>query len=169
MMRRVLGPTLVLFAFGASVAAGADEPVDLKVVHRIKDEAFRNGKVMDHLFFLTDVNGPRLTGSPGWRSSAGWAMTSLKGWGVTDPHLETWGRFGRGWSLQRFSADLVQPVYAPLHGVPKAWTSGTSGPVSGDVVFAPLFAEKTTGDIWDLESLSAGVRDYASKKGKLRG
>jgi carboxypeptidase Q len=170
MKRRARGLALILIAIGASIAAVADEPVDLKVVHRIKDEAFRSSKVMDHLFSLTDLNGPRLTGSPGWRTAADWAMTSLKGWGVANPHLETWGRFGRGWSLQRFSANLVLPVYAPLHGVPKAWTAGTNGPVSGDVVFAPLFAEKTTGDIWDLETLAAGVRDYASnQKGKLRG
>ena len=164
MKLHALGLGLFVLAFGAPIAAGADEPVDLKTVHRIKDEAFRNSKVMDHLFSLTDVNGPRLTGSPGWRSAADWAMTSLKGWGIVDAHLEKWGRFGRGWSLQRFS------VYAPLHGVPKAWTAGTSGPVSGDVVFAPLFAEKQTGEIWDQETLTTGIRDYASKqKGKLRG
>jgi hypothetical protein len=97
-------------------------------------------------------------------------MASLKGWGVTDPHLETWGRFGRGWTLRRFSASLVQPVYAPLHGVPKAWTPGTRGPVEGDVVFAPVFEEKMTGEIWDLDALAAGVRDYAAReKGKLHG
>ena len=170
MRLRARGLAIFLITIGASIAAVADEPVDLKTVHRIKDEAFRDSKVMDHLFFLTDVNGPRLTGSPGWRSAAEWAMTSLKGWGVAGPHLETWGRFGRGWTLQRFSASLLQPVYAPLHGVPKAWTAGTQGPVSGDVVFAPLFEEKQTGEIWDLETLAAGIRDYASKqKGKLRG
>jgi len=170
MKLRVLGLAFVVAVIGAALASVAEEPVDLKVVHRVKDEAFRNSEVMDHLFYLTDVNGPRLTGSPGWRSAADWAMTSLKGWGIADPHLETWGRFGRGWTLQRFSASLQQPVYAPLHGVPKAWTAGTGGPVSGDVVFAPLFEEKQTGEIWDLEILAAGIRDYASKqKGKLRG
>jgi len=170
MRLRVLGLALVVAVFGAALAAVAEEPVDLKVVHRVKDEAFRNSEVMDHLFYLTDVNGPRLTGSPGWRAAADWAMARLKGWGVTEPRLEKWGRFGRGWSLQRFSAHLLAPAYAPLHGVPKAWTAGTGGEVTGDVVFAPLFAEKQTGEIFDLEILAKGIEDYASKqKGKLRG
>jgi len=42
----------------------ADDTVDLATLHRIKREAFESSRVMDHLFFLTDVNGPRLTGSP---------------------------------------------------------------------------------------------------------
>jgi len=43
----------------------AQENVNLDVVHRIRAEALQNSKVMDHLFYLTDVNGPRLTNSPG--------------------------------------------------------------------------------------------------------
>jgi carboxypeptidase Q len=170
MRLRGLGLALVVAVIGAALAAVAEEPVDLKVVHRVKDEAFRNSQVMDHLFYLTDVNGPRLSGSPGWRSAADWAMARLKGWGVAEPRLEKWGRFGRGWSLQRFSAHLLTPAYAPLHGVPKAWTAGTGGEVTGDVVFAPLFGEKQTGEIFDLEILAKGIEDYASnQKGRLRG
>jgi carboxypeptidase Q len=170
MKARVLGLAVAVLTAGVSVGAVLEERVDLNVVHRIKDEAFRNSQVMDHLFFLTDVNGPRLTGSPGWRSAAEWAMSSLKKWGVSDPHLETWGRFGRGWSLRRFSANLEAPVYAPLHGVPKAWSAGTGGPVSGEVVLAPVFADKQTSEIWDLDALADGIRDYAARqKGKLKG
>src|SRR3989449_5420454 len=170
MRLRVLGLALAMVAGAAAVASVAEEPVDLKVVHRVKEEAFRNSEVMDHLFYLTDVNGPRLTGSPGWRAAADWAVARLKGWGVAEARLEKWGRFGRGWSLQRFSAHLLAPAYAPLHGVPKAWTAGTGGEVTGDVVFAPVFGEKQTVEIFDLEILAKGIEDYASKhKGKLRG
>ena len=49
----------------------AQERVDLAVVHRIKSEALENSKVMDHLFYLADVYGPRLTGSPGFRPPSG--------------------------------------------------------------------------------------------------
>src|SRR5690348_16545986 len=58
----------------ARTAARGDGKPDLAVVHRIKDEAYRRGRVMDHLFWLTDVNGPRLTSSPGFRSAADWAV-----------------------------------------------------------------------------------------------
>lgn len=52
------------------------------MIHRIKAEAFRSGKVMDHLFWLTDANGPRLTGSPGFRTAADWAVKALQGFGA---------------------------------------------------------------------------------------
>ncbi len=93
-------------------AGHADGKPDLDVVHRIKNEEFRRGKVMDNLFFLTDVNGPRLTGSPGFRSAADWAVRTLASWGATNPHLEPWGHFARAWSVQRFELSLVED--APL-------------------------------------------------------
>src|SRR5262249_47050843 len=77
-------------------AIAGDEKVDLETVHRIKDEAFHDSKVMDHLFFLTDVGGPRLTNSPGQRAAADWAVKTLKSWGIDNAKLETWGRFGKG-------------------------------------------------------------------------
>ena len=58
-----------LFLLVIGVVANSDQ-VDLSVIHRIKQEAFQNGKVMDHLFYLTDVNGPRLSGSPEYQKAA---------------------------------------------------------------------------------------------------
>src|SRR5215510_15256822 len=107
----------------------AEEKVDLATVFRIKEEAFKHSKVMDHLFYLTDVNGPRLTNSPGQRAAADWAVKSLKAWGIEGAHLESWGTFGRGWSLSRFTMSLREPTYAPLPGMPLAWSSGTNGMV----------------------------------------
>ena len=161
---------LLIAALAMGTASASDERVDLEVVHRIKDEAFRKSQVMDHLFYLTDVNGPRLTGSPGFKTAADWSIASLKKWGIADARTEKWGRFGRGWSLERFSAHLIEPAFAPLNGVVKAWSGGTSGEVTGDVVFAPVFDDKQTGEIWDLEALAKGIKEYAERqKGKLRG
>src|SRR5580692_52860 len=96
--------SLALFASSTAWASEAKtEPKpDLAAIHRIKEEAFRSGKVMDHLFWLTDANGPRLTGSPGFRSAADWAVHALASWGLTTAHLEPWGKFGRAWTVQRF-------------------------------------------------------------------
>ena len=115
---------------GVASTAAAQETVDLAVVHRIKAEAFQSGKVMDHLFFLTDVGGPRLTASPGQRAAADWAIARLKSWGIDSARSEPWGRFGRSWQLKRFAAHQLTPTYAPLHGVPLAWSGGTRGPVT---------------------------------------
>ena len=131
----------------------AEERADLSVIHRIKTEAFQNSKVMENAFYLTDVYGPRLTGSSGLKKSAEWAMTRMKEWGIANPHLEAWGPFGRGWENVRFSAHLKAPEYSPLIGFARPWSPGTNGPVSGEPILAPISTEA----------------DLAKWKGKLKG
>ena len=116
----------------------AHEPVDLEVVHRIKQEALENSRVMDHVFYLVEVYGPRLTGSPGFRGAADWAVERLQEWGLENARLEPWGPFGQGWSYTRFSAHLVEPQYEALIGVPLGWTPGTAGVVRGEPLIAPF-------------------------------
>ena len=159
---------LAAVALSAMPAAAADEKVDLATVHRIKSEAFQSGKVMDHLFWLTDANGPRLTGSPGFRSAADWAVRSLQQWGASKAHLEKWGPFGRGWSVSRFELHLLEPSYATLHGVPKAWSGGATG--SGELLLAPLFLRSEKDDHRDLAKVQQHIDKFiAANKGKLRG
>ncbi|HYL35645.1 MAG TPA: M20/M25/M40 family metallo-hydrolase [Bryobacteraceae bacterium] len=140
------------FFFSAAYVYSEDA-VDLSVVHHIKAEAFENSQVMEHLFYLTDVHGPRLTGSPGYKEAGDWVVSRLKEYGLTNVHQEPWGPFGRGWTFTRFAGHMLAPQYQPLIGVPLAWTSGTDGPVQADAIFAPLSAEA------DLEKF----------KGKLKG
>src|SRR5579862_4297197 len=121
--------------FAAALLVGtpalAGDEVDLAVVHDIKTEAFQHSKVMDHLFYLSDVHGPRLTASPGYKGAADWAVGALKGFGVQNAALESWGPFGRGWTLTHFQAAMTEPSYAPLPAVVKAWSPGTEGLVKG--------------------------------------
>jgi hypothetical protein len=116
----------------------AAEQLDLHTIHRIKAEAFENSKVMEHMFYLTDVHGPRLTNSPGFRAAADWTVKRLEGYGVSNVKLEKWGPFGRGWSYSRFSAHLIEPGYSSMIGFPLAWSPGTNGPVRGEPVLAVL-------------------------------
>jgi carboxypeptidase Q len=163
---------VLLIALVPASSIAADENVDLATIHRIKDEAFKDSKVMDHLFFLTDVNGPRLTNSPGQRAAADWAVKSLKSWGIESARLEEWGTFGRGWSVSRFTMSLREPTYASLPGVPLAWSSGTKGMVSGGAVFAPLFTaqELERSEQRDPAKLAARIEKYiAENTGKLKG
>lgn len=131
----------------------AEEPLDLAVVNRIKYEAFENSQAMDHVFYLADVHGPRLTNSPGHRSAAEWAMKRLESYGLKNVHLEKWGPFGQSWRYTHFSAHMTAPQYQPLIGFPLAWTPGTGGPVSGEPVMAIVKTDA------DMEKL----------KGKLKG
>lgn len=137
----------------ATAALRAEEPVDLGIVHRIRTEAFEHSQVMEHLFYLTDVNGPRVTGSPGYRKAAEWVVKRASEYGLANARLEKWGPFGRGWNFTRFSAHLIEPSYAPLIGFPLAWTEGTKGPLTGELTLAPI---KT-------------AEDFPKFKGKLKG
>jgi len=156
--------TLVLCLFAAVLFA--EEKVDLAVVQRIKTEAFQNSKVMDHLFWLTDVYGPRLTGSPGFTAAANWTMKRLKGYGLENVATEVWGKFGRSWRLTKFSISLQEPEYAPLIGFPLAWSANTNGSLTAEPVLAPL----TITDGLNFNKTDEELQKFfQEQKGKLRG
>ena len=121
----------------------AQERVDLNVMHKIKaDEFGANSKVMDIVYNLTDRYGPRLTNSPQYRAAGDWAAGQLKEWGLSNVHLEKWATPANnpipGWQCTYFSANMVEPTFQPLIGVPQAWTAGTNGPVTGEAVLAQV-------------------------------
>lgn len=162
--------TLLTLALACPPYTPGEERVDLQVVHKIKAEAFNNSKVMDHLFYLTDANGPRLTGSPGWESAANWAVDALKQFGLEEVHLETWGPCARSWSYADFELAMTKPTFARLHGVPKAWCAGTEGSVHGPVIATPfLHADENAGDL-DIVAIGERIAEYREMwKDKLRG
>jgi hypothetical protein len=124
--------------FVGAQSSGVQERVDLDAVARIKEEGLSRSQVMDTVWYLTDVYGPRLTNSPAIRAAANWATRRLGEWGLANVRQETWGPFGRGWTNDRFVAHVVSPQPFPLIAFPRAWTPGTNGPVMGEVVFAPM-------------------------------
>ncbi len=132
MCRLFVVPLVALTAFGAG-----DSP-DLEAVSRIKHEAEQNSQVMEHLFQLVEVYGPRITNSKGFYDSAEWARRQLEEWGLENAALEEWGPFGHGWSREYFSAHLHSPGYEQLIGVPLGWSPSTEGKLTGQPVLAPL-------------------------------
>jgi len=142
------------------------EPVDLSMVDRIKTEAFDRSKVMDTLYQITDLRGPRLTGSPEFDDAAQWTVERLKQYGLANVHLEHWGPFGRAWSLQESSVELLEPRYQRLDAAPLAWSSSSNGPVTGDLMMAPLNVYFRDGPKKIREGLDAYKAKWA---GKLRG
>jgi hypothetical protein len=102
---------------------------------RIKDEGMNRSQVMQTLSYLSDVIGPRLTASPGMKRANDWTRDQLTKWGLQNAHLEAWGPFGRGWTLKSFSAQVSSPLAIPLIAYPKAWSPGTNGPLTADVVY----------------------------------
>src|SRR5438105_255775 len=53
---------------------------------RIRDEGLNRSQVMQTLSYLTDVIGPRLTGSPNLRRANHWTAEKLTGWGLENAH-----------------------------------------------------------------------------------
>jgi len=123
--------------FGPPQNQGEQEPIDLAAIERIKDEGFNRSQVMEITSWLTDVYGPRLTGSPISKQAGDWTLAQFEKWGLANAHYEWWGPFGRGWVNDRTSAQVVSPVPFPVIAYPSAWSEGTSGPVSGEVVIVP--------------------------------
>src|SRR5260370_34084895 len=131
-MKKMLLVAPLLFLAPLLSVAQQTEKVDLSTIHRIKEEALgRNAKVMDHMCSLTDVNGPRLNNSKGFRAAGEWAVKRLKEYGLTNVHLEKWGPFGKGWNLELYSGHMLEPQYQPIIAMPQAWTAGEDGVVSG--------------------------------------
>jgi hypothetical protein len=122
-------------------------------VERIKDEGMNRSQVMQTLSYLTDVIGPRLTASPNTKRANEWTRDQMTKWGLQNAHLEAWGPFGRGWSLKRFSAQVIEPQAIPLIAYPKAWSPALPGPITAEVVTVDANSDE----------------DLAKLKGKLRG
>ncbi|HEY4195175.1 MAG TPA: M20/M25/M40 family metallo-hydrolase [Mucilaginibacter sp.] len=132
-MKRKLLISCLLIA-GISGSVFAQEPVDQAAMQKIRDEGMNHSKVMETAFYLTDVAGPRLAGSPGLRRAQNWAVNQLKSWGMANAKLEPWGKFGKGWEVQKNYAAMTVPYYHAIIAIPKAWTSSTNGPIKSEVI-----------------------------------
>jgi carboxypeptidase Q len=109
------------------------DAVDLDAMYKLKQEAINNSQVMRTLSFITDVYGPRLTGSTNTKLAADWVTKTMNEWGLSNVHLEPWD-FGKGWVNERFYVNVTAPTSYPLIAYPLAWTPGTKGPVTAEVV-----------------------------------
>jgi carboxypeptidase Q len=164
-MTRRLALALAALAALAGTPAQAQEKLDWATLGRIRDEGFRHSQVMETAAQLTDVHGPRLTGSPQYKEAAEWAKTQLETWGLANTHLESWP-FGRGWSFERCSAQVVSPMAFPLFALPKAWTAGTNGPVRGKVLRVKADSEA---DVEALKGKVAGMILWVGQPRELKG
>jgi carboxypeptidase Q len=159
------GSALIMALAQAPVSAQqATEKVDLDAVYKIKQEGFQNSKAMEIMSWLTDVYGPRLTNSPGFRQAGDWAVKEMTSWGLANVKLEPFGPFGRGWSNNKFYMMATTPGGSfPVTGYPQAWTAGTNGSVSGEatlaVVETPEDITKFKGQLKGKIVLTTAMRD----------
>lgn len=143
---------LAIASFLLPVLVSAQEPIHWDVVNQIRDEGFHRSQVMDTVQHLTDVIGPRLTGSPASKEAQEWTRDKLTEWGMENAELDAY-EFGEGWTMEHVAVHMVSPRKSFLTAFPKAWTPGTKRPVRGPLQLVTLEDEE------DLE-------EY---RGKLKG
>ncbi len=158
--RKILGAFLMYAFLVPGLALGQNGVGTAKVysaskevIDKIKDEGMNRSQVMQHLSYLTDVIGGRLTNSPNMKRANEWTRDTMAKWGMQNAKLESWGPFGRGWSLKSFSAEVIEPQTIPLIAYPKAWSPSTKGLITADVVHLDINSDE----------------DFAKYKGQLRG
>ena len=141
------GALTVLMAISA-----AAQPLDHATLAAIRDEGLRRSQALDHISWLCDVYGPRVTGTPAIEQAGLWAMAQLREWGLSNVHEERFA-FGHGWSLVRFHAHMIAPQVMPLIGYPKSWSSSTDGTVTAEVVRVDI---RTAADFEEYRGILRG-------------
>lgn len=133
-MRKIIFPLLLFVILSPLTLLAQDENIDTGAINKIREEGLNHSQVMDIVFHLTDVSGPRLTNSPGYFRAANYAKDALTKWGLQNSMLDPWGDFGKGWELQKSYVAMTAPYYKPLNAYPKSWVSGTNGLKNAEVM-----------------------------------
>jgi carboxypeptidase Q len=144
-------PVVVVIAL-LQTQAVAQESVDAAMVAAIRAEELNRSAAPDLFFTLTDVLGPRLSGSPSYDKAARWAVDRFRQWGLANPHLEPF-KFGRGWTLEKLTVEMTAPRYMPLLGYAEAWSPPTSGVLTG----TPIYVGEST--IEEIDALGSRLRN----------
>jgi hypothetical protein len=114
----------------ASLPFAAQERLDPTINDRIRAEEAQHSQILHTLHYLTDVYGPRLTGSPNHKAAAEWAVKQMTEWGFTNGHLEPWDFGHPGWSNEHLEVHMTAPVHDALVVEALSWTPGTNGTIS---------------------------------------
>lgn len=135
------------------LAGQSTESVDAETIAKIRDEGLNRSEAPAIFHQFVDVIGPRLAGSPEYNRAAEFARDTMAGWGLTDVRIEPF-EFGRGWELEKFTLEMIEPRYMPLIGYPEAWTPSTSGEV---VATAVSLVGRSADDVEAMQAELAGA------------
>ena len=127
----------IVVLFASSLASG-QEKVYWDVVTRIREEGFDRSKVMDYVWYLSDVIGPRLTASNNMREAQDWLKTKMDALGLENTSLEPWGDTFASWDIEYVSIHMLEPDYQMIIGYPLALTPGTDGKIVGEAMIVDI-------------------------------
>jgi carboxypeptidase Q len=123
-----------LLALSLLLPLVAQERVDLATDAKMRSEELENSRIMHTLHMLTDVYGPRVTGTPNHEMAAKWAISQMTEWGMKNGHLEPWDFGHPGWLNQSASGHIVSPVRENIKFEVLAWTPSTNGRVEASAI-----------------------------------
>ncbi len=118
----------------AILPALAQAPGLASVNTQLRAQETKDSQLMWWLHEVTDVYGPRVTGSPGLRAAQDFAVGQMVKWGFSNVHLEAWNFNHPGWQNWELEANTISPFQQPLNVRAVTWTPGTNGPVQGPVL-----------------------------------
>jgi hypothetical protein len=153
----------------ATLTFSAEERINSDLNAHIRDEGMNHSEVMRTLHFLTDVYGPRLTGSPSLKAAGEWSIKTMEGWGMKNGRLEPW-EFGHpGWTNDLAWGAITSPVKDTLVLEVLSWTPGTKGIVHGKAVNLAIPDQPTAEELTTyLETVKNQVRGAIVLAGKPR-
>jgi carboxypeptidase Q len=155
--RRLIGLSAALTLAGFAALAAQERP-DEGVFWKIRQEATSRSQILPTVHVLTDVYGPRLTGSPNLKAAGEWAVQEMTRWGLKNGHLEPWDFGHDGWANERVTAHMTSPAKDALVVEVLAWTPGTKGVVRGQAVQIILPARATAAEMTTfLEGIKATI------------
>jgi carboxypeptidase Q len=155
---RTLISALLIGAIVLPMAAFGQADVNVQ----IRKEGMENSKIMRTMHYLSDVHGPRLTGSPGHKAAAEWAAKEMTSWGFANAALEPWDFGSPGWVNDRASGFITAPSRDSLVFEVLAWTPGTDKPVTAEA-FHVILPNRPTQE--ELTAYFNSIREQV--KGKI--
>jgi carboxypeptidase Q len=156
MLRSAFSFTVALIGIAALLTAqNTSIPiVDTVMTTKIRAEATGASSQVSQIFDTLTIDiGPRLTASPAFFRAVDFAMERLKSWGFDNTHREAW-KFGRGWTLDKLTLEMVEPRYAPLIGYAEGWSPSTAGELTATPVY---LGNKTAPEIEALKPSLKGA------------
>jgi carboxypeptidase Q len=131
--------------------------VDTAAFNKIRKAEMSDSHIPQIAHYLTDVSGPRLTNSPGFKRAGQWAVETMTKWGLTNAKMEPWGEFGKQWNVQEFSITMKLPYVQSVMAYPVPWSASTNGLQQAQLVLLP---EAQT---MDTAYLKQHLNDYKGK------
>jgi carboxypeptidase Q len=157
-----LAAILVILFVLSHIPLPAQSAADPDINKKIRQEETNHSQIMHTMHFLTDVYGPRLTGSPNHKAAADWAVHEMTSWGFENAHLEPWDFGHPGWMNERASGYIISPIHDQLTFKVWAWTPSTKGTITAQV-FQMILPDKPKQA--DLDAYLDSVKDKV--KGKI--